>query len=119
MMNPTLFERFAAMSSRLAAFLTHARAALAGEQSFGPQDAQRLAAPLAEMEPVVARAVQQRQLDPELHGALERYATQLGEVGTVLEQVRAMLLARRAALAASRAQLEAAAQWAATYRQTR
>ena len=113
-----LKDRIVGANARLCVLLAETKKALRGERDFGPSEMQSLREPLAEMDPVMARAKELRLLQPELAEGLDLYRAQLGELHGVLEKVRMMLLARRASLWANHAQISAVNRWAKMLKQT-
>ena len=71
------------------------------------------------MESILDRSAQLRQFMPEMSGQLDRYKANLGELQTVLDQVRVMLLARQASMLVGRTHLDAVAHWMTAFQATR
>ena len=105
-------------NTRLTILLNDARCALRGESNFGVEEIQRIRQPLNEMESILDRSAQLRQFMPEMSGQLDRYKANLGELQTVLDQVRVMLLARQASMLAGRTHLDVA-HWMTAFQATR
>jgi hypothetical protein len=105
-------------NSKLQTLLQRAADALAGRRDFGVEDVRAMAEPVAEMAPIVSEARHLREAVPELHGELDIYAKNLGQLQTALDRVRVVLLARCAHLEAQRGHLETLGLWAAAWRKT-
>jgi len=108
-----------AVNAKLSALISRTREALAGRRNFTVEDVREIAQPVSEMDPIVARANELRTLRPEVKGELEKYAGNLGELQTVLDQMRFMLIARGAHMESMRSHIETVGLWAAALRQTR
>jgi hypothetical protein len=105
-------EKIETINARIARLLANTRLALSGERVFSATEVRALSEPLAEMAPILERAVELRALHPEVAPQLDFYKAQLRELQTVLEQIRVMLLAQRAQMDGGRLQLAAVTHWA-------
>jgi hypothetical protein len=106
-------------SALLEAFLGHAEEALSGRSSFNPEALRALAAPLREMEPIVAQAAERHAGGAGTSSELQDYTDRLRRLDATLEQVRFMLLARQTTLEASRRHVDTLNQWATRFNETR
>jgi hypothetical protein len=113
-----LSERVAAINRGLEGLLAETRRALVGQSLFGPEQVRSLAAPIAEMAPVMKRAAELRAVEPDIATHLELYVSYLAELRKTLEQIRIMLLAKQAQMEVRRGELQAVGQWAAALRKT-
>jgi hypothetical protein len=98
---------------------SNAQSALRGEHDFTPEDIRQLRETMDAMAPIVAQSYELRRRQPELGGSLDLYKSHFKELQSTPEQIRVTLLVRQARLGASQSQLQAVAQWAATFSQTR
>jgi hypothetical protein len=114
-----LLDRVSAVNVSLGELLLRARQALRGESVFGVEQVRELSRNIAEMAPLCAQASELRLLRRDMDGELDLYKSQLGELGSTLQQVRLMLLSQRAQMEANRAQLAAVSHWASTLMNTR
>jgi hypothetical protein len=114
-----LRQKIAAVNTRLTGLVQHTRRSLRGETQFGVEQVRALAAPIAEMAPIMARAKALEDQQPEIAGELAQYKSQLAELHIALQQVTMMLLARRGQMESGRIQLDAVTKWANTLGQTR
>jgi chromosome segregation ATPase len=108
-----LREKIAAVNARIGALLLDSQRALRGEVNFGPEEIRAIAAPVAEMAPVMAQAEELTAQDPQLAEELATYKRQLAELHTALENVRMMLTARRGQVERASKHVEAVSRWAA------
>jgi len=117
-MQESLLHTVRGANSKLQTLLQRVADALAGRRNFGVEDIRAMAEPVAQMAPIVSDAEHLRAAVPEMHGELDTYAKNLGEVQTALDRVRIVLLARCAHLEAQRGHLETLGLWAAAWRKT-
>jgi hypothetical protein len=113
-----LLERVRAANAKLETLLGQAHEALAGRRNFAPEDLRALAAPVAELAPVVAQAPQLRRESPEMDTELAAYAQNLGRMQGTLDALRCVLLARCASVQTERAHLQTVTLWAQAWRRT-
>lgn len=114
-----LHDRIASINTALSSLLGDAKDALVGRKEFTVGTVRAIAALVAEMAPVLARAREFRGVEPEITSQLDIYVAQAGELHGVLENVRMMLVAHRGAIESSHEQLRAVSRWASTLQQTR
>jgi hypothetical protein len=117
-MQDSTLHRVRGANAKLQMLLRRVADALAGKRNFSVEDVRAIAEPVAEMTPIVSQAEQLRAAVPELHGELDAYGKNLGELQIALDRVRVVLLARSAHVEAQRGHLETVGLWAATWRQT-
>lgn len=118
-MNDDLQGALQRVNDRIAGLLKNAQGALRGECDFAAEDIRQLRKTMDAMAPIVAQSFELRRRQPELGVPLDLYKSHLNELQGTLEQIRVTLLVRQASLRASQSQLQAVAQWAATFSQTR
>ena len=118
-MDSPLKVKLLRINGEIARLLEASRLSLKGQHDFSVETVRALAQPVSEMAPIVARAKELREMQPEVAGQLDLYLGQISELRSVLESVRVMLLARRASLQADRGQLEAVSLWATALSLTR
>ncbi len=106
-------------NSQLGGILIQARDALAGRQDVTPETLRDISQRLTELAPVLLQAVALRSTDIALDSGLQKYAQNLADLQSALEQVQFMLLARQTRLEASRCHLETVNLWATAFQQTR
>ena len=118
-MNHDLRGALQRVNDRMAELLKNAQGALRGERDFTPEDIRQLRGIMDAMTPIVAQSYELRRRQPELDVPLDLYKSHLSELQSTLEQIRVTLLVRQASLRASQSQLQAVAQWATAFSQTR
>jgi LmbE family N-acetylglucosaminyl deacetylase len=119
MMNDDLWGALQRVNDRMAQLLKNAQGAQRGERDFTPEDIQEVRYTMDAMAPIVEQSSELRRRQPELGVPLDVYKTHLNELQDTLEQIRVTLLVKQASLRASQSQLQAVAQWATTFSQTR
>jgi hypothetical protein len=119
MMKDDLGGALQRVNDRMGELLKSAQGALRGERDFAREDIRQLREMMDAMAPIVAQSYELRRRQPELSAPLDLYKSHLNELQSTLEQIRVTLLVRQASLRASQSQLQAVAQWAATFSQTR
>jgi hypothetical protein len=107
------------VNARLAALLEGARRALRGESDFSVADVRRFREVLGEMAQIAAESGELRQRKPEIGSQLDQYKVRLGELQTLLVQIRIMLHTRQAGLHAVQSHNTAVSRWVSAFRQTR
>jgi hypothetical protein len=117
-MRDVILNRVRGANAKMESLLRRADGALAGRQNFSVEEVRAIAEPVAEMASIVSEAEHLRTTVPELHGELNTYAKNLGEMQTALDRVRVVLLARCAHMEAQQNHLETLGLWAAAWRKT-
>jgi hypothetical protein len=119
MMSDDLAGALQRVNDRMAELLKNAQGALRGERDFAPEDIRELRETMDAMAPIVVQSYELRRRQPELSVPLDLYKAHLNEFQSILEQIRVTLLVRQASLRVSQSQLQAVAQWANAFSQTR
>ncbi|HTQ60238.1 MAG TPA: hypothetical protein VMI32_08445 [Candidatus Solibacter sp.] len=107
------------VSGQLAALLESARGALRGERDFSVIDVRQLQETIGQMNVLALRWRELQRSDSELAGRMEQYKSQLGELQTILEQIRIMLQSKQAGLGIGQAHNTAVSRWVSAFQQTR
>jgi hypothetical protein len=117
-MDQSILGGIRGVNAKLRTLLQATRDALGGRQNFSVEDVRAIAAPVAQMQPIVEEATRRITIQPEVGDELQAYAGNLAELQVVLQQMRIMLLTRRANLEALRGHLQTVGLWAEALRQT-
>lgn len=111
-------ETIASTNLALHTLIAETRRALTGERVFGLAQVRALSDRLQCMAPIVKRAAELREKEPDTAPALDAYTELLRELQNTLEHIHVMLLGQQTQMQQRQLQLQCISQWASALRQT-